>query len=389
MRKVLFAVFFFLLLIGCSNSKQDKTKSSEEMKTCVIDVDKVDEFVDISDLFENDIIISKLETNDSCLISDILKVQIEGKFIYISDQTAQCVFQFNESGKFVKSIGRRGEGPDEYASIGDFVANDKYIYIQDLYANKILRYDVQDTSSTAYPIETGTYADELIDFDGFLYLVSNYKKTEKGYFNLFRMDLATKQTEVLLPADKEITDKHSAWGLNRFASKYGNSALLTYPLNDTIYRVTKESVSPQYIVRFSSRTLPVELRHKSAMEIMENSSKYILGMDRIRNSKKYIFFDYGDNGFQKSAMVNKETLAYQAAERFICKRWGDLYMTSPEVAQDELVIFQPAYFFRRTWDAIYSKRKFEDSECRKQFQSVYDAVKEDDNPILFRLKFKK
>ena len=67
--------------------------------------------------------------------------------IFLCRMKLHNVFQFfSDTGKYIKRIGHRGEGPTEYSSIGDFVVNEDYIYIQDLYKNKVLRYGLKDNS---------------------------------------------------------------------------------------------------------------------------------------------------------------------------------------------------------------------------------------------------
>lgn len=379
-------ILMLVLFLGCKNGKVQNI-SNTVIGQCLVDVNKSQKTLDISDLFVDDLEIVQLETNDNCLISEILKVQYMDDYIYVSDQVAQCVFQFSQSGNFVKRIGSRGEGPIDYSSIGDFVVNDQYLYIKDLYGNKILRYGLNDNSVETLPLgDIGV--DEMIDFGSSIYCISNYRNYEKGCFNLYKLDLATRQMISLLPSDKKIAEAHSAWGLNRYASKNKDTALLIYPLNDTIYTVTKDSVYPQMIVSFSERSLPENMRYQNVMETVNAASKWILGMDCIKESKSYIFFEYGDNGIQKSAMIDKKTFSCETTDRFVLGNWGDLYVSTFEIHNDIFYTMQPAYFFRRSWQEIYSKRSFKNKKDRDKLQKISETIQEEDNPIILKLKFK-
>lgn len=381
--KNFFLLSVVIVLLGC----KENAVSHAPVKECVIDVNKSLETLDVSNLFTDDLETIPLETTEECLISDMLKVQFTDDFIYVSDQIAQCVFQFSKSGEFIKSIGHRGESPAEYSSLGDFTVNDKYLYIQDLYGNKILRYSLNTDLVEVIPLgDIGI--DEMIDFGTHLYCISNYRNYKDECFNLYKLDLSTRKMEGVISADAKVAEKHSAWGLNRYASKNEESALLIYPLNDTIYTITKDSVFPQMVIRFSERSLPEHRRYRNAMETIDQSSEYILGMDHIRNSAKYIFFEYGDRGIQKNAIINKETSSYETSDRLVLEKYGNLYLTSFEICDNDFYIIQPIDFYKRLWTEIYSKESFRNEEHRNLFEKLFNGLRDDDNPIIFKLHMK-
>lgn len=379
--KNVYLLFVIIVLSGC----KETTVSNMGIRECVIDVNKSQEKLDISNLFTDELEVVPLETTEECLISNMLKVQFAHDYIYVSDQVAQCVFQFSSSGKFVRSIGHRGESPIDYSSMGDFIVTDNYIYIQDLYKNKILCYDLNGIFIEAFSLgDIGI--DEMINLgNNVLYCVSNYRNYKNGCFNLYKLDLLTRKMKGLIPADAKVAEKQSAWGLNRYSSKNGNSALIIYPLNDTIYSLANDSVTPQMIVRFSERSIPESMRYQNVMETMEQSSDYILGMDNIKNTDKYIFFEYGDGAMHKNAILHKERFSSETTDRFVLEKWGGLYISNFETQNNEFYLIQPASFFKKSWDAIYSKENFKNDDCRRLFEKLYNGLHDDDNPIIFKL----
>ena len=171
-----FLFFIIVVFTGC----QDVSMRNISLNKCFVDVDKSHEQLDISGLFADDIEIMPLEMSEECIISEMLKIQFTDDYIFVSDEVAQCVFQFfSDTGKYIKRIGHRGEGPTEYSSIGDFVVNEDYIYIQDLYKNKVLRYGLKDNSVETLLLKD-FYMDEMIDFGSELYFGSNYRNYENG-----------------------------------------------------------------------------------------------------------------------------------------------------------------------------------------------------------------
>ena len=78
-------------------------------------LDKVEDQIKISELIK-DVKYIPLETSDNSLISHISAVDIYKDRIYIVDNIMQNkVYIFDIDGKFIKAIGQKGGGPDEYA----------------------------------------------------------------------------------------------------------------------------------------------------------------------------------------------------------------------------------------------------------------------------------
>jgi hypothetical protein len=82
-----------------------------------------------------------LETTPECLIQSIYKVLFSDKFIFINGFTK--LLQFERNGKFIRQIGSRGRGPEEYSSVGDFCIDEqkKEVYIIFGAAPKLLIFD--------------------------------------------------------------------------------------------------------------------------------------------------------------------------------------------------------------------------------------------------------
>lgn len=63
-----------------------------------------------------------METTDSCFIGDICKIIRCQDFYYIRDLSGH-LFLFTSDGKFVRSIGRKGRGANEYVALADFTVD--------------------------------------------------------------------------------------------------------------------------------------------------------------------------------------------------------------------------------------------------------------------------
>lgn len=83
-----------------------------------------------------------LETSENNLIKSIDAIQVTNDYIFILDRQYKKLYCFNKAGKFIRKIGRPGNGPGEFNNISDFtiVEDDKLIFVLDNYASKIHSY---------------------------------------------------------------------------------------------------------------------------------------------------------------------------------------------------------------------------------------------------------
>lgn len=58
-----------------------------------------------------------LETTDSCLISNLLNLQVTTDYMFMYNGKTEEVLQFDRKGKFIRRVGRQGNGPGEYSMI--------------------------------------------------------------------------------------------------------------------------------------------------------------------------------------------------------------------------------------------------------------------------------
>ena len=98
------------------------TKVEDSKGKLLIDLDKIkisdNDFLS-STLFKG-IKIIPLETNESCLIGQIHKIRVFDPYILICDLRIGSLFVFGMDGRFIRQIGSIGQGPGEFAQMGDF-----------------------------------------------------------------------------------------------------------------------------------------------------------------------------------------------------------------------------------------------------------------------------
>ena len=79
----------------------------------------------MSDLIES-VEYIPLETTDKCLIGDGVRYDFNDEYIIAGDLHGEAVYLFNRKGKFIRAIGGKGPGPQEFTYIGKLWINNRY-----------------------------------------------------------------------------------------------------------------------------------------------------------------------------------------------------------------------------------------------------------------------
>lgn len=104
-----------MLLCACHDSKR-----TEGYPILKVSLEK--EKVSIKELFDRFEVIP-LETNDSSLLIWSDKILYWNDRYEIFDSKCPALFVFDEAGRFLRKIGRKGDGPEEYTEIYDVIQN--------------------------------------------------------------------------------------------------------------------------------------------------------------------------------------------------------------------------------------------------------------------------
>lgn len=115
-----------LFFMSCNISNESK----EEVITVIpvikvtenLNTNKVDEFL-LSDI-ASDLNFVQLEVTDKSMIREIMDIEVSDEYILVKD-ISEGVFLFSRDGKFLNSIGKKGNGPQEYLAIVQSILDDK------------------------------------------------------------------------------------------------------------------------------------------------------------------------------------------------------------------------------------------------------------------------
>lgn len=262
-----------------------------------IQFQQVDTKVFISDSVNNiDYVV--LMSDSKSFIGNIDKVFISDDCIYVGDYVSQKVHIYDLSGNLTSILDHRGRGPGEYVVIRNFVVNGNYIYIYDLYQNKILVYNSQN-SSFLYDLNLP-------------FLISDFEVFANGDF-LFactpsigdpNIEPDLRYRLIITDSQLNIKDKHlkydnkesDAFIFNNPLSPCGDKILYASASQDRYYVLSRTDGSIEEIIdiKFLKN---VPLNKRSDLSYFENGD-YTYQCDAPIMCNQYVAFKFvdGENG---------------------------------------------------------------------------------------------
>ncbi|MEG1615316.1 MAG: 6-bladed beta-propeller [Bacteroidales bacterium] len=191
-----------------------------------------------------------LETNDSCLISNLLNLQLSDEYLFMYNGKTRQVLQFDRKGKFVRPIGRPGGGPGEYGLVselaietdlrelsifqygdsrliysfdGVFLRKDSVIPSQAAGMYKLPNGDFALKGLIMSPIQNAPWAGALMTKEGAL------KASKNLYPSTLKEDVCFMKEICFSPSSKNV--------------------LLFTSCNDTVFDISSNGITPAYILQ--------------------------------------------------------------------------------------------------------------------------------------------
>jgi len=242
-----------------------------------------------------------LQTNDTCLISNIRDMFLYEDKIYILDMDAAKVFIFDRQGKCLSVIDNRGEGPQEYISLSCFYINkqNKTLVLVDNQKHKEYIYSLDgrylDNTSTQFKILSVSYLDS-----GEKLLVRNQVDVSANMGFLLNVYKQNSLLGQYLPFHYE--NGASIMSKDHGECVYRSSFYYNSLNNDTIYHYENGLFEPRFLVDFGEHGIPEELRNLPQSSRSSSIVKYLSSHDcrvanwfsilLIKNNKMLVSYAY-------------------------------------------------------------------------------------------------
>jgi len=349
----------------------------------------------LSDIVENMEYIP-LETNTENLISNVDDIKFTEEFIFVKNINPSSLYIFKRSGKFVRQIGHKGHGPNEYNILSGFCIQDQNnnIYLYTTSPSKLLIYNFDGSILKKFDcpsFQSQPFFDmEFFCTDKFIMMLSNYHGDTKFSYKIFNS-----KNELLKEAIEPIQFLTRGYSNNKFEFSYYTYKNWMYVkenlLNDTLYRVTKTNgFQPTYIFQSGKYECPVEFRQNFIQFAQKKELKYIL-IREVFECKQYLLYSYS---FNRELFMNYYDKLLKKAFTFNSERIPNDFDGGPD--------FYPIYQKNNEMIGIISSidligKVFSDDfksstpkypEKKKELERLVNNLDENDNPVLMLVKLK-
>lgn len=325
--------------------------------------------------------ITQLETNENSIIGGILKIVFKHQKVFILDRNHNLLI-FEESGKFFSKLNKRGKGPGEYIELRDFfITEDGNILI--LTWKKILTYNIHlecidefifniktDTGRELNPIFFMPFKQNYYFFMGSFGMTNVSTEKEMALFCINRQKKILKQ---FFPV--EYNSSH----LHRMFYNSNNKVYYTNGYgNDTIYEIKNIEVQPIFIIDFKNKKInKYDMMGGDRAKLFNSIWEEELqgNISNIFESDEYLCFKFSHGRTIKQVVFNKKSKNHKVVNVRKSLPFPAIVVAGV-VDNSFFSIVEPYMILQMNSDHIYDELI---SNCE---------IKETDNPLIFKYKFK-
>jgi hypothetical protein len=395
-------IFIIICLLCCFACNQPKQPVVYERTSYFIDLDSIKRqgVIKTSDMFKKlNVII--LEKHEYAVIGGMDSFDIFDNQIFIADcYSVGKLFVFDKTtGKYLRQIGVKGEGPGEYQSLRDFCIDreNKEIYLLDGETERIHKYNIETGKhiiTISIPKDV-SYRYMALN-SGKLYVNTMHWYQNKNDNRIMELDLKTGEHKYHISGNKYNLGwnepSYTIW--NFFASKDMPLKYVEEYMN-TIFAIDKDTIYPYLTIKHKDWT-PKEFvdaivnRFDNPLEghhfVAASSENFVRLLHSYVECDDYIYFEYMQDTYY-SVLYDKKTGKTHHYENFL----NDLLETKNNMTTHFLYVNSEAAYdyicpHRVNW---YQDPELEFAPNLDKREEVIKALASDDEPIIiFEYVFK-
>ena len=408
-----FSLFFYVLCIGnlCLSCKQGEkgVQTFETINFFASYQDKLplSTFVDTIELIP-------LETTDENLIGEITRLVYKDDKYYLRSTTGMRdgkLFVFDRTGKFIQQVGYIGAGPGGYNWLKDFtITPEGEIVIADF--PRLSRYRISDGKflNSMRVDNLGVY--EILYAGGNNILALRGSPINHGNYMFSLIDRQGEQLPLINRGWEEAVkcDAMNNW---RFVSQVDTCYYFNYCFCDTIFWISQnlEQYAPAYYIDYGKKKLqeieilpPEEGAYNQKVvyafwESLKHENDY-LSTASIGVGDNYLYIgstDKSHNGYLTlySIKTKKSFSTHKLIDDMFLK--GNIItitggrMPKNMDSNDILWEIEPEILmdgFKQYWSNLSAPRREAFKRDYAEWYRICTTLKEDDNPVLMRIKVK-
>lgn len=404
MKNSIFVIILSVCLLSCQHTGDSSTTKDSTIETIPVFSNYTAElpfsaFVDTIELIP-------LETTEDNLIGEITRVIFNnGKYYIRSTNSMQNpkLFVFNENGKYLQKISKQGVGPGEYLDFEDFtIDSNNHIVLADY--QQLIHFDPEGkflyTTKSEFPRTEGNFAlFEILPTKDHAYL--GVPLFPQKHLLVKVNDDGSKLDFFFDPGEKEILKSQflKTWrGLVPTDSCY----YLIYSFCDTIYSISSDmkKIASSYYIDYTPKKLPdIPVDPKDdclSWEKKLNRLDDYLKTSSIGVGDDFLYIGITDKAYKGYlSFYSKRSKKILTAKRFV----DDMYLKGNVIPVTGKRIPHNMDGNDIIWEIEpnilldgYQQLSTAEREVLKQkypaWYKVCSSLKEDDNPVLLRIKVK-
>ena len=392
-------LFVGILAVACREQKKSASTGSDVKEVTFKEAPK--DFL-IASTFKN-IHMIQLEAKEECIISDIKRVvDAEGK-IYVLTKNNEIFCFDRATGKYIRTIGRLGEGPGEYVSAMDicYDEKEKCICVVDYYKSAIHNYsldgrflgDRKFDEETAKGVNLTVYADCAPDGNMLLSLCMPPQKPSRDYvYMMLRPDGTSTGVDVFSPVRSKIAQVE----VSRHPIAKSEDGLRFFKfMNDTIFTLSGDEVVPFCKLNLGRKMIPKDVLAKMGPYEDVNAGKlyqsgYSLPLFELYEDKNYILVLTKPLTLQgrDNYLINKKTLegihikgSARVAVEGVMFLEGRLMPDIIDSNRNEFISWFAPIWIECMRDEIFAKN-LDVKLYKKEMRTFFEKADPDGNPCL-------
>lgn len=374
------AVSVFAEGTGLKPSSSSNTLPAEEVKSKILKKS-------INPIIPKMSEIIKLETTDSCLISNVGKIKTDGDLLFIKCGQAlglpDVLFVFNRNGKFIRRISSKGQGPQEYIVLSSYYLDKqkKTVNIVDDYRKCILTfsYDGKYIGVRKIPSMVNSNSSRVLASIAEVECVGNklffdYYIGPNGNVAIRAIDLNTGKTKDLFSYGNIRAEGFEDRLIKESMTTEGGMLSFIKAFNDTIFSVQGNNIQPRYILNLGKNVTADMLKEPFAYRDVKDFGKgYFDGFDYMYETDKHILLTsrrYGNPWI--FYIVDKSTGQFSSMT----------YTDVPKCSQPWNIKGVIDNQFVRSLDYVSLEAQLKDYEECNMLVDAFNSLEFDANPIL-------
>ena len=333
------------------------------------------------------------------LLANIMKVIYSEGVYFVKDNKSKFL-RFDENGRLLNQIGRRGKGPGEYLYVSDFVIHPvtRNIFVSGGKPDQILAYSPEGKFLKPIPL-TIKYVTSMgiSDKNLFLFYFDGAQHIEKN------MELIDTEGSIL----KSYTNKYK-FEKGRAMVGFASECLM-YPVegklhfkeifSDTLFYLDGEKMIPEMVLNSEDRQFTPEIRTKVIKEYSadprgssESLVKSVI-QNNLLETRNYLFYSYGYDRKVRMLIYNKSTGKKTEidSKTGIKNDWDGGPNIQLKMNKDDNTVFSWVNAFELK--QYVASETFKNStpkflEKKKELEKLANSLNENDNPVLMLVKLK-